>query len=34
LPETEPPAFVFLHGPRVDLSSTRLRQGGHRPRER
>ena len=33
LPDAEPPAFVFLHGPRVDLSSTRLRQGGHTPRE-
>ena len=29
LPDAEPPAFVFLHGPRVDLSSTRLRQDGH-----
>jgi nicotinate-nucleotide adenylyltransferase len=33
LPDTEPPAFVFLHGPRVDLSSTLLRQAGHRARE-
>jgi nicotinate-nucleotide adenylyltransferase len=33
LPETEPPAFVFLHGPRVDISSTLLRQAGHTPRE-
>ena len=31
LPDTDPPAFVFLHGPRVDLSSTLLRQAGHRP---
>jgi nicotinate-nucleotide adenylyltransferase len=29
LPQAEPPAFAFLHGPRVDLSSTRLRQAGH-----
>jgi nicotinate-nucleotide adenylyltransferase len=29
LPDTDPPAFVFLHGPRVDLSSTVLRQAGH-----
>jgi nicotinate-nucleotide adenylyltransferase len=34
LPDAEPPAFVFLHGPRVDLSSTRLRQAGHTPGER
>jgi nicotinate-nucleotide adenylyltransferase len=33
LPDTDPPAFVFLHGPRVDLSSTMLRQGGHTGRE-
>ena len=33
LPDTDPPAFVFLHGPRVDLSSTLLRQAGHRPGE-
>ena len=33
LPEAEPPAFVFLHGPRVDLSSTRLRQASHTPGE-
>jgi nicotinate-nucleotide adenylyltransferase len=29
LPDTAPPAFVFLHGPRVDISSTLLRQAGH-----
>lgn len=34
LPELDPPAFVFLHGPRVDLSSTLLRQAGHTPCER
>jgi len=33
LPEAEPPAFVFLHGPRIDISSTLLRQAGHTPRE-
>jgi nicotinate-nucleotide adenylyltransferase len=33
LPEAEPPAFVFLHGPRLDISSTLLRQAGHTPRE-
>jgi nicotinate-nucleotide adenylyltransferase len=33
LPETEPPALLFLHGPRVDLSSTLLRQAGHTPCE-
>ena len=26
-PTLEPPAFLFLHGPRSDLSSTRLRDG-------
>jgi nicotinate-nucleotide adenylyltransferase len=30
LPSTEAPALVFLHGPRVDISSTLLRQGRHR----
>jgi nicotinate-nucleotide adenylyltransferase len=29
LPDTEPPAFVFLHGPRLDISSTLLRRAGH-----
>jgi nicotinate-nucleotide adenylyltransferase len=29
LPEVDLPAFVFLHGPRVDLSSTLLRRTGH-----
>jgi nicotinate-nucleotide adenylyltransferase len=33
LPDTDPPAFVFLHGPRIDLSSTLLRQAGHSPSE-
>jgi nicotinate-nucleotide adenylyltransferase len=31
LPCTDPPALLFLHGPRIDLSSTRLRQAGHSP---
>jgi nicotinate-nucleotide adenylyltransferase len=29
LPDTEPPAFVFLHGPRLNISSTLLRRAGH-----
>ena len=29
LPQTDAPAFVFLHGPRIDISSTLLRQAGH-----
>ena len=29
LPKTEPPALLFLHGPRVDISSTLLRQRRH-----
>jgi nicotinate-nucleotide adenylyltransferase len=33
LPQAEPPAFVFLHGPRIDISSTLLRQAGHSARE-
>jgi nicotinate-nucleotide adenylyltransferase len=33
LPGAEPPAFVFLHGPRVDISSTLLRRAGHTPGE-
>jgi nicotinate-nucleotide adenylyltransferase len=33
LPQTDAPAFVFLHGPRIDLSSTVLRQAGHTRRE-
>ena len=28
LPGLDPPAWVFLHGPRSTLSSTRLREGG------
>ncbi|GAC1548395.1 MAG: nicotinate-nucleotide adenylyltransferase [Beijerinckiaceae bacterium] len=31
LAEAEPPAFVFLHGPRMDISSSLLRQAGHSP---
>jgi nicotinate-nucleotide adenylyltransferase len=33
LPDTDPPAFVFLHGPRVELSSTLLRQARHSAEE-
>jgi nicotinate-nucleotide adenylyltransferase len=30
LPQRSPPALIFLHGPRSALSSTALRQAGHR----
>jgi nicotinate-nucleotide adenylyltransferase len=33
LPDTDAPAFVFLHGPRIDISSTLLRRAGHTPGE-
>jgi nicotinate-nucleotide adenylyltransferase len=29
LPQCEPPALIFLHGPRSGLSSTQLRNSGH-----
>jgi nicotinate-nucleotide adenylyltransferase len=34
LPDTEPPALLFLHGPKLDISSTRLRQARHTAGER
>jgi nicotinate-nucleotide adenylyltransferase len=33
LPDSDPPAFVFLHGPRLDISSTLLRRAGHTRRK-
>jgi nicotinate-nucleotide adenylyltransferase len=34
LPDTEPPALLFLHGPKLDISSTLLRQARHTAAER